>query len=110
MQLPELFAALRAGGCELDEGRAAEAAMRGDFGCRAACAWMRLLAKRAGSARARAVQQRLDLDRQQEDIVLLKPVRANQDGRSRAALRRAAENGPRYLGGGLGYCLAKVIV
>lgn len=35
MQLPELFAALRRGGCELDEAKAAEAAMRGDFGCRA---------------------------------------------------------------------------
>lgn len=35
MQLPELFAALRAGGLELDEARAVEAAARGDFGCRA---------------------------------------------------------------------------
>lgn len=35
MQLPELFAALRDGGCDLDEAKAAEAAMRGDFGCRA---------------------------------------------------------------------------
>ena len=35
MQLPDLFLALRRGGCEIDEDRAAEAAMRGDFGCRA---------------------------------------------------------------------------
>lgn len=35
MQLPELFAALRRGGCEVDEAKAAQAATRGDFGCRA---------------------------------------------------------------------------
>jgi hypothetical protein len=35
MQLPELFSALKRAGCEIDEQRAQEAAMRGDFGCRA---------------------------------------------------------------------------
>jgi hypothetical protein len=34
MQLPDLFAALRSAGCELDMDRAAQAAARGDFGCR----------------------------------------------------------------------------
>ncbi len=34
LQLPDLFAALRDAGCEIDLARASEAAMRGDFGCR----------------------------------------------------------------------------
>jgi hypothetical protein len=34
LQLPELFAVLKGAGCELDDERAAEAAMHGDFGCR----------------------------------------------------------------------------